>query len=266
MNDFRSDLRSDLLINLRQLLELDRGLGLEWIGKGGLSTASPQVEPLVSMAPAPVPTAPPHAPAPVEAPRAIELLPDTDLTTIASEIARCTACTLCATRSATVPGDGHATAEVMFIGEAPGVEDENHGQPFVGTDGDLLTRMIEAMGLSRSAVFITNMVKCRPPGKRPAATGEALACLGFLQRQIAAIKPKVICTLGNLPLRTLLADESLGLTKVRGQRLDYRGIPLIPTFHPDYLLRNPTAKKPCWDDLKAVLAVLGRTPPHKSGG
>ena len=284
-----TDNRSDLLINLRHLLELDRGLGLEWVGKGGLTSARPaapttsalpampprspvvvsaaSIAPLAEIAAPPLPLMPVTGQTVAEqtgAEQAVALLGDSNLTTIAEEIARCTACGLCATRTKTVPGEGHATAEIVFVGESPSTEDDARGLPFVGPDGELLTRMIEAMGLSRSAVFITNVIKCRPPGKRPADAGEIKACVSFVHRQIAAIKPKVICTLGNQPLRALLGDDTLGLTKLRGQRLDYRGIPLIPTFHPEYLLRNPSAKKPCWEDLKAVLAVLGRTPPRKA--
>lgn len=294
-----TDNRADLLLNLRHLLELDRDFGLEWVGKGGLTQARPGTSPppvlssvttpVAALAPISAPAlaaALSAAPALVAAPDstlspalAFAQLPDrpvapvtaaeapllgeSSLTAIAAEIARCTACGLCSTRSKTVPGAGHATAEIVFVGESPSVDDDAQGIPFVGADGDLLTRMIEAMGFARSSVFITNVIKCRPPGKRAADATEVKACVAFVHRQIAAIRPKVICTLGNQPLRALLGDDTLGLTKLRGQRLDYHGIPLIPTFHPDYLLRNPTAKKPCWEDLKAVLALLGRTPPRK---
>ena len=270
-----TETRADLLTNLRQLLELDRGLGMEWLGKGGLTAATPgKTEALAAplSVPVPVPT-PISAPVPVVVtalppqPAASPLLPASDLATIAAEIARCTACGLCSTRIKTVPGEGHATAEIVFVGEGPGADEDAQGRPFVGKAGELLTRMIEAMGFPRSDVYICNVVKCRPPGNRTPEPAEVAACLGYLHRQLAAIKPKVICTLGNTPLRALMGDDTLGITRLRGQRLDYRGIPLIPTFHPAYLLRNPPAKKPCWDDLKTVLGVLGRTPPaRKSEG
>ena len=136
----------------------------------------------------------------------------------------------------------------------------------MGKAGELLDRMIVAMGLTRDQVYLCNVVKCRPPGNRTPEPAEITACLGYLHRQLAAIRPKVICALGNTPLRALTGDASLGITRMRGQRLDYRGTPLIPTFHPEYLLRNETAKKPCWEDLKQVLAVLGRTPPVRNRG
>jgi DNA polymerase len=128
-------------------------------------------------------------------------------------------------------------------------------------------RMIEAMGLTRAEVYIANAVKCRPPGNRVPEPAEVAACVGFLHRQIAVLAPAVICTLGNTPLKALCGTAVGGITSVHGQRLQYRPvagepITLIPTFHPAYLLRNPPAKKPCWEDLKTVLAVLGRSPPR----
>jgi len=189
--------------------------------------------------------------------------PEAALRAIAQEIAVCRACALCPTRTNTVPGEGDPKAELLFVGEGPGADEDAQGRPFVGKAGDLLTKMIEAMGFRRDQVFIANVVKCRPPGNRVPEPAEAAACLPFLHRQIAAIRPKVICTLGNTPLRALMGDDKLGITRLRGQRLEWRGIPLIPTFHPAYLLRNPPAKKPCWEDLKAVLALLGKTPPGR---
>jgi uracil-DNA glycosylase family 4 len=266
-------MRDELLGNLRNLLELDRGLGLEWMGRGGLTSASASTRAEVTITP--VPSAPPvigvapesQVSPPSEPPVASTTLPALEpvapLEQIAKDIASCRACALCSTRLTTVPGAGDARAEVLFVGEAPGAEDDASGQPFTGKDGELLSRMITAMGLSREQVFITNVIKCRPPASRPPVADEAAACLGFLHRQIEALRPQVICTLGNLPLRALLGDDRLGVTRLRGTRLDYRGIPLIPTFHPGFLLRNESAKKPCWEDLKQVLAVLGRVPPAR---
>ena len=275
-------MRDELIGNLRQLLELDRGLGLEWMGRGGLTTAGASTRAEIALTALPAASAPQRlaeAPAiaatdsiiPVPAAQISpseatpsEAAPIAALTQLAHEIAACRACGLCSTRTTTVPGAGSDTAEVVFIGETPGAEDDASGRPFAGKDGDLLNKMIVAMGLSREQVFITNVIKCRPPANRAPVADEVAACLGHLHRQLAAIRPKVICTLGNLPLRALLGDDSLGVTRLRGTRLDYRGTPLIPTFHPAFLLRNEAAKKPCWEDLKQVLAVLGRTPPARA--
>lgn len=252
--------RADLLHNLKHLLELDRGLGLDFVGKGGLTTAPIDAERIAeteSVA-APVTTAP--------AATGTMPLPAATLTEITAEIAACRACGLCQSRTRTVPGEGAPAAELVFVGEGPGADEDEQGRPFVGKAGELLDRMIVAMGLTRDQVYLCNVVKCRPPGNRTPEPTEISACLGYLHRQLAAIRPKVICALGNTPLRALTGDASLGITRMRGQRLDYRGTPLIPTFHPDYLLRNETAKKPCWEDLKQVLAVLGRTPPVRNRG
>lgn len=261
-------MRDELLGNLRHLLELDRGLGLEWMGRGGLTTAADSSRPEIAPAPRPrlAETAGlAEASFIAEAPAAIQnpasVTETTTLDQLASTIAACRACGLCGTRTSTVPGAGSNAAEVVFIGEIPSADDDASGQPFAGKDGELLTKMITAMGLSREQVFITNVIKCRPPASRAPLADEVGACLGYLHQQISFIRPKVICTLGNVPLRALLNDDTLGVTRLRGTRLDYRGIPLIPTFHPAFLLRNEAAKKPCWEDLKQVLAVLGRIPP-----
>ncbi len=124
--------------------------------------------------------------------------------------------------------------------------------------------MIVAMGLKRAEVFITNVVKCRPPANRAPEPDEVAACMPFLLAQIAAIKPRIICTLGNVPLKALFGDGVEGITRSRGRRMTYQGIPVIPTFHPSFLLRNPAAKKPCWEDLQLVLRELGRVPPPRA--
>ena len=252
--------RADLLHNLKHVLELDRGLGLDFVGKGGLTSAPTDPEPVAraeSVATPVTPAPPPTGTTP---------LPAAALTALTTEIAACRACGLCQSRTRTVPGEGDPAAELVFVGEGPGADEDEQGRPFVGKAGELLDRMIVAMGLTRDQVYLCNVVKCRPPGNRTPEPAEITACLGYLHRQLAAIRPKVICALGNTPLRALTGDASLGITRMRGQRLNYRGTPLIPTFHPEYLLRNETAKKPCWEDLKQVLAVLGRTPPVRNRG
>jgi uracil-DNA glycosylase family 4 len=273
--------RDELMCNLRQLVELDRAAGIEFVLRGAEPVLAPTA-PVV--APTPVATGaaraaapamdPPAPPAPRAAPPSLPLVaqsappadagPDT-LAGIAAQIAGCRACGLCATRTTTVPGEGAAQAELLFVGEGPGADEDASGRPFVGPAGQLLTKMIEAMGLTRGQVYIANIVKCRPPGNRTPAAEEVAACLGYLRRQVAVLRPKVICALGNTPLRALMGDETLGITRMRGRKLQFAGITLIPTFHPSYLLRNPEGKKPCWEDLQLVLKELGRELPKRGG-
>jgi uracil-DNA glycosylase family 4 len=267
-----------LAANLRQLVELDRGFGVGFVHRSAtpaVSAPPPAAAPtgprpataIVAYAkptrPAPVPSAPTAMPTPPPAPPLATGLPAADLAAVATEVKTCERCGLCAKRTNTVPGEGDPAARLVFVGEGPGADEDAQGRPFVGRAGELLTAMIGAMGFARGEVFICNVVKCRPPDNRLPERDEIAACLPYLHRQLLAIRPTVICTLGNTPLRALMEDEKLGITKLRGQRLDWRGIPLVPTFHPAYLLRNPPAKKPCWEDLKVVLSVMGREAPKK---
>ena len=178
------------------------------------------------------------------------------LESIRSEIGDCTRCKLCKGRTRIVFGVGNPKAELMFVGEGPGRDEDLQGEPFVGRAGQLLNKMIEAMGLKRSDVYIANVVLCRPPENRLPEPDEVATCSPFLIRQIEAIRPKVIVTLGNLAAQTLL-ETKVGVTKLRNKFYDYRGIQLMPTFHPAYLLRNPEMKKPCWEDLQKVMELLG---------
>lgn len=178
---------------------------------------------------------------------------------VAASAAACTRCRLGETRTQSVPGQGNPHPEVMFIGEAPGEDEDRQGLAFVGLAGQLLTRMIVAMGFSREQVFIANICKCRPPGNRPPEPDEMEACLPFLRAQIAALRPRVIVALGGTALFGLLQVK--GITKSRGTWLKYEDIDLMPTFHPSYLLRTPSAKHEVWADLQEVLKRLGRTPP-----
>lgn len=163
----------------------------------------------------------------------------------------CQACRLCKGRRTVVFGSGSPDADVMFIGEAPGREEDRQGLPFVGAAGELLTRMIESTGLRREEVYIANVIKCRPPGNRDPEPDEVASCEPYLVRQIEIVKPLVICTLGRFAAQALLkTTESMG--KLRGQVLAYEGIKLIPTYHPAALLRNPQWKRPAWEDLKLV--------------
>jgi len=176
-----------------------------------------------------------------------------------TECAACMKCGLGRTRTNMVFADGNPHAELMFIGEGPGADEDATGVPFVGRAGELLSRMIAAMTFDRATeTCIANIVKCRPPGNRNPADDEAAACMPYLKRQIAMVNPKVIVLLGAVPLLYLFNLK--GIMKLRGRWLDYDGIPVMPTYHPAFLLRNPPAKKDAWADLQAVMAVFGRKP------
>ncbi|MBI4323285.1 MAG: uracil-DNA glycosylase [Candidatus Omnitrophica bacterium] len=180
------------------------------------------------------------------------------LARLEQEVIACRRCPLYRTRTHHVLGEGHPRAKLMFVGEAPGREEDLQGRPFVGAAGRLLTKMIEAIGLTRQDVYICNILKDRPPNNRPPEPSEVEACLPFLERQLAIIQPAVICALGATPAKALLGAH-VAITKVRGQVREYRGILLVPTFHPAYLLRNPPAKRFAWRDLKTVKALLSET-------
>jgi uracil-DNA glycosylase len=175
---------------------------------------------------------------------------------IREDIGDCQRCRLGKTRKHIVFADGNPKAELVFVGEGPGADEDASGVPFVGRAGKLLTQMIEAMGLQRKDVYICNVVKCRPPGNRPPEADEVTTCSPFLVRQLEVINPKVIVALGATAAKTLLETET-GISKFRGQWLDFRGKKLMATYHPAYLLRNPPAKGEVWKDLQKVMAELG---------
>ncbi len=160
-------------------------------------------------------------------------------------------------RKQIVFGVGNPTADLMFVGEAPGADEDEQGEPFVGRAGQLLTKIIEAIGLKREDVYIANVIKCRPPGNRNPEPDEVERCQPFLFRQIDAIKPKVIVALGKFAAQALLQTTE-PITRIRGRESKYRGATLIPTFHPAYLLRNPSSKREVWEDMKKVRAILER--------
>ncbi len=187
---------------------------------------------------------------------AIERVADDTLPRIREDIGDCTRCKLHKGRTKIVFGTGNPNADLMFVGEGPGRDEDLSGEPFVGRAGKLLTDMIKAMGLQREDVYIANVVKCRPPENRLPEKDEITTCSPFLMRQIDAIKPKVICTLGSCSAQTLL-QTAQGISKLRGEWFDFRGAKLMPTYHPAYLLRNPAAKPEVWKDLQKVMAVLG---------
>jgi DNA polymerase len=182
------------------------------------------------------------------------------LEAVRAELGECTRCKLHPTRKQIVFGVGNPRAELVFVGEAPGADEDEQGEPFVGRAGQLLTKIIQAMGMQREDVYICNILKCRPPNNRTPETDEILACSPFLLQQLRAIGPKFICALGGPAAQTLLQTKE-GITKLRGRFHDYHGIPLLPTFHPAYLLRNPAEKKTVWEDMKLLLRAMGRPTP-----
>jgi len=185
--------------------------------------------------------------------------PNRRLEEIAARIRSCRRCPLSETRRNAVPGEGNSSADLMFIGEAPGRDEDARGIPFVGRAGQLLTRIIKAMKLERGDVFISNVVKCRPPDNRNPNRIEIETCHGYILEQIDLIKPKVIVTLGNIPTRFFL-DTTRGITALRGEFQEFQGIKVMPTFHPSYLVRNEAnrvLRKNVWEDMQQVMAFLG---------
>ena len=172
-----------------------------------------------------------------------------------AEVGHCTRCPLHQERTHIVHTEGNRKARLMFVGEAPGADEDTQARPFVGRAGQLLTKIIEAIGFKREEVLIGNVNRCRPPGNRPPTPEEASMCKPFLLREIATVQPEVIVVLGNTAMRNLL-DTKIGITRLRGAFQDYKGIKVMPTFHPAYLLRDPSKKRETWDDLKKVRDYL----------
>jgi len=224
------------------------------------------------LAPAPITTppvtTPAASPAPSSAPAPSSVTTPTGandraalLAQVAAELQGCPRCKLCQTRKTVVVGEGDPNAELVFVGEGPGEQEDIQGRPFVGRSGELLDKMIEAMGLSRGKVYILNVVKCRPPGNRNPEPDEIAACSPFLERQLSILKPKVVVALGKFAAQTLLKTDT-PISRLRGQFKPYlHGSKLMPTFHPAYLLRNPESKREAWADLQAVARELGLTIP-----
>jgi DNA polymerase len=186
-----------------------------------------------------------------------------ELTVLAQNVATCTRCpALASTRTQTVFGEGQAGAELCFIGEAPGADEDAQGLPFVGAAGQLLNRIIAAMGLKREEVYIGNILKCRPPGNRTPLPNEAANCREYLERQLELVRPKFICALGGCAAQNLLSTTQ-PLGRLRGRFHDFHGIPVLCTYHPAYLLphRSPAKKKDVWDDMKLLMARMGRPIP-----
>jgi uracil-DNA glycosylase len=219
----------------------------------------PDALPQAAAATAPAARAPQAAPAATRAEvapaAAAQAPPSETLDEIRAHLGDCQRCVLAKTRRTIVFGQGNPQARLMFVGEAPGGDEDEQGLAFVGKAGQLLTKIIEAINLRRDDVFIANVLKCRPPGNRNPETDEILSCQPFLERQIASIRPAVIVGLGKFAGQWLLKTMQ-PITRLRGTLGTYNGIQVMPTYHPAYLLRNPEAKKDVWEDMKVVRDLL----------
>jgi uracil-DNA glycosylase len=250
MNDDKKRIGKEILDHLK----FYKGLGVDWVkapsAKSGRKAA-------------PAAGARAGAPAPKAAAKAatfssiLDPLPSVQesLDAIRSDLKNCRRCKLSSGRKNIVFGSGNPNAELMFVGEAPGADEDEQGLPFVGRAGQLLTKIIEAIDMRREDVFICNILKCRPPANRNPETDEIASCEPFLFRQIASVKPKVICALGTFGAQTLLRTTE-PISRLRGRLLDYKGIKLMATFHPAYLLRNPNEKRKVWEDVQIVRDYL----------
>jgi DNA polymerase len=174
---------------------------------------------------------------------------------IREDLGDCKRCKLASSRRNIVFGSGNPAAELMFVGEAPGADEDDQGLPFVGRAGQLLTKIIASIGMKREEVYICNILKCRPPGNRNPETDEIASCEPFLMRQIASVKPKVICALGTFGAQTLLRTRE-PISRLRGHFIDFRGAKFLATFHPAYLLRNPNEKRKVWEDVQKIRDYL----------
>lgn len=197
-------------------------------------------------------------PRPLAAPDAVTPTGET-LEEIRAELTDCRRCGLCSGRRTIVFGTGNPNARLMFVGEGPGVEEDRQGEPFVGAAGKRLNRWIERIGLTREAVYIANIVKCRPPENRTPLPEEAAACLPYLRRQIRAVRPEVLCTLGAVALNFLLGNDDR-ITRARGRWRELDGIPVLPTYHPAYILRNAAKESEVFEDFARIAERLGLRP------
>ena len=245
----------------RQQAEVEVAIPAVQVAAAGVGTAVTRVaQALPASKPAPAPAFVPQVTGPSLFEERIE---NDTLDRIRADIGpNCTRCKLHKARTNIVFGVGNPKAELVFVGEGPGRDEDEQGEPFVGRAGKLLTQMIEAMGLRRADVYICNVVKCRPPENRLPEKDEIATCSPFLYRQLSVIGPKVICCLGACSAQTLL-NTNQGISRYRGEWFDYRGSKLIATYHPAYLLRNPNAKGEVWRDLQKVMAVLGLQPKRR---
>ncbi|MCB9578108.1 MAG: uracil-DNA glycosylase [Polyangiaceae bacterium] len=266
---------TEVLSDREELLELTRALRahVEWqaaTGAFGLPVAEPgrreepppRVEPPPARQPAPraEPVAREEPREPAEAPALGAEEVRARLTVLSQTVAGCSACRLHETRTQTVFARGNGSSGLCFVGEGPGADEDAQGIPFVGPAGQLLDRMIGAMGFERDDVYVANIVKCRPPKNRKPQPDEMDACRGYLEEQLELLRPSVIVALGATAVQGLLGTSE-GITRLRGRWKLYKGIAVMPTFHPAYLLRTPSAKREVWNDLQAVLRQMGRPIP-----
>jgi DNA polymerase len=256
------ELRRQLRARLRSL----SAAGVEWVPLGPALDVPPHAAAAAPSQSIVEPQAPIEAPVPVSA-----TAPETSidqrriaLQQLAQEVRACTRCPeLCSTRTQTVFGQGEPGVELCFVGEAPGEDEDRQGLPFVGAAGQLLNKIIAACGLKREEVYIMNMLRCRPPRNRTPLPNEVANCRGFLERQIDLVRPKFICALGGCAATNLL-QSTLSLGRLRGRFHEYRGIPVLVTYHPAFLLphRSPEKKREVWDDMKMLMQRMGRTIPE----
>jgi DNA polymerase len=269
MSDKAPETVEDIIRQVAQHLDSHRGAGIEWIANVPLPeikaapaahTSLPMIEtaaPAIQTSLFAAAPADPAMPADLEQRRQ-------ELAALAKRVAACMRCPqLASTRTQTVFGVGPLDPELCFVGEAPGADEDRIGEPFVGPAGQLLTRIIIACGMKREEVFICNILRCRPPGNRQPTPEEAGNCKEYLERTLDLVRPKFICALGATAVIHLLGTTT-SISRLRGRFLDYRGIPVMCTFHPSYLLRAPEKKKEVWEDMKALLARMGKPIPGKS--
>jgi uracil-DNA glycosylase len=259
----------ELKRQIRQHLDSLRAAGVEWLPANSGEASTPPSPPQVRVSPA-TPTSPTPAPvqpsllfeSPAAAMGSVEER-GRELRVLAECVAECQRCPhLAATRTQTVFGVGPLDPELCFIGEAPGQTEDARGEPFVGEAGQLLNRIIAACGMKREEIYICNIIRCRPPGNRTPNAEEAANCREFLEKQLELVRPRYICCLGACAAQNLLGT-TLGIGKLRGRMHEFNGIPVACTYHPAYLLRAPEEKKKVWEDMKKLLAHMGRLVPQK---
>lgn len=250
MSDTAAEARRLLRALQRELEALERS-GMRWLNVPQV-TGQPATEQLATEDPQP------QTAGPADAESAAEVSPPPNaaetLESLRQKFVDCRSCKLCQTRTQVVFGVGSEHPRLMFVGEGPGADEDAQGEPFVGRAGQLLTGLIRATGLVRDDVYIANVVKCRPPGNRNPEPDEVASCRPILQRQIELLDPALIVTLGNVPLK-VLHPQAAGITRERGRVFTYQRWPVLPTFHPSYLLRNPAAIETCWQDFRKALQM-----------
>lgn len=249
--------RGEIIASLRAYLELLRDTGVDELPRTRESMPLSRrgaSKPLPTPPPKPAQISVTDRPAPVASGETLEQ--------VRADLVDCHRCSLGDLRTSLVFGVGNPHAPVIFVGEAPGRDEDLQGEPFVGEAGQLLTKIIQAMGFSRDEVYICNVLKCRPPDNRDPLPAEVATCGPFLLRQIKAVGPRAIVALGKFAAQTLLGTKE-SITSLRGRFHDYHGIPLMPTFHPSAMLRDPAKKRPVWEDMQQVMALLGKEPPKR---